>query len=121
MEVRGHEDPVFVGTSRNITCTTTLSVMRMEWLLLGVREAIEEREDGGRSLTLPLNPNNTRLNGTKFTCRITIFGRKNIEITITVKIRGEMYNLYIWSHSLDEGVVLIMFYCFRYDSCNEYS
>ena len=88
VEVSGHEDPVFVGTYRNITCSTRLSVRRIEWLLSGVGEAIEEREDRGKSLTLPLNPNNTRLNGAMFTCRITTVGGRTIEKTITAEIRG---------------------------------
>lgn len=88
VDVSGHEIPVFVGSSRNITCTAHVSVTRMEWLLAGVREPIEEREDGGKSLTLPLSPNNTQLNGAKFTCRVTTASGRTIEETLTADIRG---------------------------------
>ena len=45
---------VLVGLSRNITCSTHLEVVRMEWVVVAVGNAVEEREDGGQSLVLPL-------------------------------------------------------------------
>ncbi len=59
VEVSGHETPVLVGLSRNVTCTAHLNVTRMEWLLAGATEPVERNEDGVKSLTLHLNPTDT--------------------------------------------------------------
>ncbi len=88
LEVTGHEDPVIVGLSGSINCTTSLQVVRMEWVLVGVGDPVEEREDGGQSLALPLEPETTGLNGAKFTCRITTKNGKKFEETVTVKVKG---------------------------------
>ncbi len=91
VEVSGYETPVLVGLSRDINCTTHLNVTKMEWILVGVGEAVEKREDGGQSLTLPLNPKNTGLDSTKFTCRVTTARGKSFEETITVRVKGETF------------------------------
>ena len=88
MEVKGHEIPVIVGLSGSVNCTTSLQVVRMEWVLVGVGDAVEERDDGGQSLTLPLKPETTGLNGAKFTCRVTTTNGKKFEKTVTVKVKG---------------------------------
>ena len=89
MEIYGHETPVLVGLSRDITCTSHLNVTKMEWILVVVAETVEEREDGGQSLTLPLRPTNTGLDGTRFTCRVTTATGKVFEKTVTIHIKGK--------------------------------
>lgn len=84
----GHDSPVLVGLSRNINCSTHLEVTRMEWILAGVTEPVEEREDGGQSLLLPLNPMNTELDGTKFICKVTTVRGNSFQKTISVKVKG---------------------------------
>ncbi len=78
VEVSGHETPVLVGLSRNITCTAHVNVTRMEWMQEGVIQPIDRNEDGAKSLTLHLNPTDTRLNGSQFTCRISTGGLKKL-------------------------------------------
>ncbi len=62
----------------------------MEWLLRDVgNSAVEEREDGGQNLELPLIPDNVGLNGAEFTCRVTTAQGKTFSKTITIEVRGE--------------------------------
>lgn len=85
----GHETPVLVGLSRDITCTSHLNVTKIEWILVGVAETVERREDGEQSLILPLNPTSTGLDGTRFICRVTTAKGKKFEKTITVHVKGK--------------------------------
>ena len=89
VEIVGHDTPVLVGLSRDINCTSHLNVTKMEWILVGVGETVEKREDGGRSLALPVKPTNTGLDGTRFTCRVTTVTGKVFEKTITVHVKGK--------------------------------
>ena len=77
-----------MGLSRNITCSTHLEVVRMEWVVVAVGNAVEEREDGGQSLILPLKPTTSGLDGAEFTCKITTTGGKTFSETITVDVKG---------------------------------
>ena len=65
LEVSGHESPVIVSLIRSVICSIHLEVTKMEWLLVGVAEPVEQREDGGQNLTLLINPTNTGLDGAK--------------------------------------------------------
>ena len=67
----------------------------MEWELVGVgnSEPLEEREDGGQLLVLPLNPNTTELNGTMFLCRVTSTNGQTYEKIITLTVRGKKYTV----------------------------
>ena len=94
LEVSGHETPIPVGLTSNITCSTHLEVVRMEWVVVAVGNAVEEREDGGQSLVLPLKPTTSDLNGAEYTCKITTTGGKTISETITVEVKGQRCNLY---------------------------
>ena len=91
LEVSGHKTPAIVEISRNITCSTHLEVVRMEWVVVAVGNAVEEREDGGQSLILPLKPTTTGLDGAEFTCKITTTGGKTFSETIIVEVKGK-YN-----------------------------
>ncbi len=86
LETGGHESPVIVGTTRNIFCTSLLNTTSIEWLQDGRR--ISTREDGGKTLILALNPNDTDFNGTKFTCRITTAKGLSFNETLTIQVRG---------------------------------
>ena len=90
LEVRGHESAILVGSSRNINCSTHLEVTRMEWVLGGVADPVEKREDGGQSLNLLVNPTDTGLNGAKFTCKVTTVTGKTFQKIITVEVKGEL-------------------------------
>ena len=89
LEVSGHESPVIVGLTRSVICSTHLEVMKMEWLLVGVAEPMEQSEDGGQNLTLPINPTDTGLDGTKFTCKLTTVTGKVFEETVTIEVKGQ--------------------------------
>ena len=88
MEASGHEDPLLVGLSRRISCTTYLNVTRMEWLLEGLVYPVEERNDGIQELAMTLNPKNTDLDGATFTCRVTTARGKTFDEVVTMKVRG---------------------------------
>ena len=88
MEVSGHEDSLIVGLSRSINCTAHLNVTRMEWLLEGTVDPVEERDDGGQELVMTLNPKNTDLDGATFTCRVTTVKGKMSEEAFTMKVKG---------------------------------
>ena len=91
LEIRGHESPVIVGTSRNISCTSHLNTVRVEWLQEGRR--LTQREDGVKTLVWVLRPSNTEWNGVKFTCRITTTQGQSFNETITIQVRGEVCRL----------------------------
>ena len=95
MEVSGHENPVIVGLSSRIKCTTYLNVTRMEWVLVGV-DPVEERNDGGQELDLSLKPDSTGLNGAMFICRVTTTRGKVFEEPVILKVKGKTYN---YTHS----------------------
>ena len=84
----GYESPLMVGVSREIICSTHLEVTKMEWLLVGVVEPVEQREDGGQNLTLVLNPTDTELDGANYTCRVTTETGEILEETITIEVKG---------------------------------
>ena len=79
---------LMVGVSREIICSTHLEVTKMEWLLVGVVEPVEQREDGGQNLTLVLNPTDTELDGANYTCRVTTETGEILEETITIEVKG---------------------------------
>ena len=111
LEVSGHETPVLVGLSRNITCSTHLEVVRMEWVVVAIGNAVEEREDGGQSLILPLKPTTTGLDGAEFTCKITTTGGKKFSETITVDVKGQTslkYSNFTKCVSVHGVILLIM-------------
>ncbi len=88
LEVSGHETPLLVGVSRNITCTTQLKMTRIEWLLDDRRTIQEEREDGGQTLVLSLTPKDTELNGTSFACEVTTSSGETFSETVVVIVKG---------------------------------
>ena len=61
----------------------------MEWVVVAMGNAVEEREDGGQSLVLPLKPNTTGLDGAEYTCKITTTGGKTFSETVTVEVKGQ--------------------------------
>ena len=64
----------------------------MEWVVVAMGNTVEEREDGGQSLVLPLKPT-TSQDGTEFTCKITTTGGKTFSETITVEVKGQIFTL----------------------------
>ena len=87
LEITGHETPVVVGLSRNITCTTHLEVSRIEWVVTAKRDVISREK--GQSVTLSLSPEDTGLDGTEFTCRIITMQGRTFNETITVEVLGK--------------------------------
>ena len=57
--------------------------------MVAVGHAVEEREDGGQSLVLPLKPTTTGLDGAEFTCKITTTAGETFSETITVDVKGK--------------------------------
>lgn len=96
VEVTGHETFMLVGLSRDVICTTHHNVTKMEWTLVGVSETVEERSDGGKSLTLVVTPTSVGLDGAKFTCKITTTKGKSFEETVTIKVKGELALHEMW-------------------------
>ena len=60
----------------------------MEWLLEGIVYPVEKRDDGGQELVMTLDPKNTDLDGTMFTCRIITARGITLEEAIIINVRG---------------------------------
>ena len=85
----GHKTPILVGVPRNITCTTYISgTAKMEWVLEGVAEPLEVREDGGQKLIVSLNFPDTTSDGKNLTCRVTTHGNSTYEEVISIDVKG---------------------------------
>ena len=86
LEITGHEAPVLVGLSRNITCTTHLEVSSINWVVTAVGNSVSTGE--GQSVTLPLSPEHTGIDGTEFTCLIVTVQGRSFSETIAVEVKG---------------------------------
>ena len=92
LELSSHYVTLYVGGSVDISCSTHLEVTKMEWLLVGVAEPVEQREDGGQNMTLVLNPTDTELDGTNYTCRVTTKTGNVFQDYFTLKVKGTVKN-----------------------------
>ena len=85
--ITGHENPVIVGLSGNINCSTLLNVSKMEWYIKGFDDPVES-VTGESSLLLTLNPESTALNGTSVICKATATSGKVYEETVVIMVKG---------------------------------
>ena len=76
----------------DISCSTHLEVTKMEWLLVGVAEPLEQRKDGGQNLTLVLNPTDTELDRENYTCRVTTKAGSVFQDFFTLEVKGTVKN-----------------------------
>ena len=86
--VTGHEKSIIVNLQRIINCSTHLSVSRMEWILVGIRDDPVEETTSSQSLPLTLSPESVGLDGAMFTCRAVTVGGKVFEETVTIHVKG---------------------------------
>lgn len=86
--ITGHKTPVLLGASRNIFCNWHgSSAAKMEWYLFGLDTIPIKSKADTNSLILSFNPNSTALDGTMFTCRVTV-GLKQYEETISLFVES---------------------------------
>ena len=98
IDITGHETPVLVGFMGTIKCSTLLNVSKLEWYIRGFEDPVESKEDSN-FIVLPLSPVNTALSGTSIICRVTTYGGKTYEDTVTIMVKGDfrckcVYNLF---------------------------
>ena len=97
LDIRGHEDPLIIGISRDIVCSWNgdANVTKMEWFLvgLGAGEAIETTM-GESSILLTINPSDEGLDGTMYTCRATTSDGQAVEKSITLSVKGIAMYMY---------------------------
>ena len=84
----GHENPVIVGVSRDIVCSTQLNVTTIEWFLVGFNAPLENTTE--QELTFTLEPEDTTLNGAMLTCKVTT-ARITFKETVTIRVKGKLY------------------------------
>ena len=89
LELSSHHTTLYVGVPMDIICSTHLETTKMEWLLLGMAEQVEQREDGGQNLTLVLNPTDTELDGANYTCRVTTKAGNVFHDFFTLEVKGK--------------------------------
>ncbi len=87
LEIRGNGHPLIIGLSPVITCSTHLTVIRMEWLLLGFAEFALGVSS---TQTVSLAPTLTSggLDGAMLKCRATTPAHGVYEETITLAVIG---------------------------------
>ena len=85
-EVTGHEAPLIVGLSGELTCSTHLDVAKLEWYLVGFEEPQEEGTN--TTLSIKVDIYSTALDGNEFTCRGTTTDGGVYEKTIAIEVKG---------------------------------
>ena len=83
MQITGHEEPLIIGTSASINCTSDLDVTTIEWLdgmgTVVVMSSIDA------ILGLELDPVTSDLHNQVFTCRVTSpYGTQEQNITVEI-------------------------------------
>ena len=86
LEVTGHEAPLIVGLSGELTCSTHLDVAKLEWYLVGFEDSLEEVDN--TTLSIDVDVYSTALDGNEFTCRGTTVGGMVFEETVTIIVKG---------------------------------
>lgn len=85
MEITGYEEPIILGLTRRIRCSTRLPVVGIQWLLVGVDIPLESTTE--QELVLTIDPEDTALNGAMFTCHVTT-SSTTYEQTVKVIVKG---------------------------------
>ena len=86
MEIYGHEEPIVVGQTREIRCSTYLNATRMEWFRVGVTEPVERSHS--HQVSLIFDATNISLNGTVLKCRVMDVHGGQHEESITLLVKG---------------------------------
>jgi hypothetical protein len=98
LEITGHSEPIIVGLSGTINCSTLLNVSKLEWFIGGIKELSESRE-GTKFVTLTFTPQTTAWNGTSITCRATTHNGGVYEESVDIAVKGMVYELYVIANS----------------------
>ena len=85
VEMFGHEDPIIVGLTRKLTCSTKLHVTSIELFLVGLGIPVESTTE--QELVFTIDPEDTALDGAMFTCRVNT-ASSVYEETITLTVIG---------------------------------
>ena len=92
MEIYGHEKPIIFGLSKKIYCSTHLNATQIEWFRVRAYDELLEKSYN-QQLTLTVDTKHARLNGAKFKCRVTDVEGKQYENSISIRVKGEWYNI----------------------------
>ena len=96
MEIHGCEKPIIFGLSKEIYCITHLNVTQIEWFREGANNRPLEKSYGNQQLTMTLDTKRARLNGAIFTCRVTDVEGKQYEESVSIRVKGEWYNISLY-------------------------
>ena len=90
LHITGNEVPLIIGLPRDINCTWTgaENVTKMEWLVVGIGDAVLETANNAKLVVLGLDPDSDGLDGAMFTCRATLTNGSQIEETIAITLEG---------------------------------
>ena len=85
MEMSGYRDPIIVGLTRKLTCSTKLHVTSIQLFLVGLDIPMESTID--QELVFTIDPEDTALDGAMFTCKVNT-ASSVYEETITLTVNG---------------------------------
>ena len=103
MEIHGYEKAITFGQSKEIYCITHLNVTQIEWFRVGADDRPLEKAYGNQQLTMTVDTKRARLNGAIFTCRVTDVEGNQYEESVSIRVKGEWYNINISPY----GVLLL--------------
>ena len=96
MEIYGYEKPIIFGQSKKIYCITHLNATQIEWFRVRAYDELLEKSYN-QQLTLTVDTKRERLNGAKFTCRVTDVEGKQYEESVSIRVKGEYIFLQCFS------------------------
>ena len=96
MEIHGYEKAITFGQSKEIYCITHLNVTHIEWFRVGADDRPLEKSCGNQQLTMTVDTKRARLNGAIFTCRVTDVEGNQYEESVSIRVKGEWYDINIW-------------------------
>ena len=95
MEIYGYEKPIIFGLSKKIYCITHLNATQIEWFRVGAYDEPLDKSYN-QQLTLTVDTKRVRLNGAKFMCRVTDEEGKQYEESVSIRVKGEWYNISLY-------------------------
>ena len=96
LNITGNERPLIIGLSRDVYCTWNgeSNATMMEWIFVGLEAVAIETVTGAQTIVLTLDPGNNGLDGAMFTCRATLFDRREVQSSITLTVEGMRLSVY---------------------------
>ena len=79
LQISGHEIPVYVGMSRNITCTWTGNITELDWYLVGLEVRLATKIDNNTTKLITGRVTNIGWNGRRYVCKATTTSGKTVK------------------------------------------